>query len=115
MTPGTQSRAPFGQAAASAASLKWAALQDAANVVAGLAGLEPERTTPEIRNFPALIRDTAAWRRERGEDCSGEQQAPHGVALLSMLRSYCDTTSPAGLQGVLRSQYERSIERSATP
>ena len=71
MTPptnsGAQPRASFGQAAASASSLKWAALQDAANVVAGLAGLELERTTPEIRNFPALIRDSAAWRRELAE------------------------------------------------
>jgi hypothetical protein len=33
-------------------------------VVAALAGLEPERTTPEIRNFPALMRDAAPWRRE---------------------------------------------------
>jgi hypothetical protein len=71
MTPpttlGAPPRASFGQAAASASSLKWAALQDAANVVAGLAGLELERTTPEIRNFPALIRDAAVWRRELAE------------------------------------------------
>lgn len=65
--PGVQPRVTFGQSAASAASLKWAALQDAANVVAGLAGLEPERTTAEIRNFPALIRDAAPWRRELAE------------------------------------------------
>jgi len=87
MTPGTQSRAPFGQAAASAASLKWAALQDAANVVAGLAGLEPERTTPEIRNFPALIRDTAAWRRElaeRGIDDMAAVMEPGIAALLGV-------------------------------
>ena len=61
------SRPAFGQAAASASSLKWAALQDAANVVAALAALEPERTTPEIRNFPALIREAAPWRRELAE------------------------------------------------
>jgi hypothetical protein len=66
MIPGAPPRA-FGQSAASVSSLKWAALQDAANVVAGLAGLDPERTTSEIRNFPALIRDAAPWRRELAE------------------------------------------------
>ncbi|HEY7808734.1 MAG TPA: hypothetical protein VIC34_16180 [Croceibacterium sp.] len=87
MTPGAQSRASFGQSAASAASLKWAALQDAANVVAGLAGLELERSTPEIRNFPALIRDTAAWRRElaeRGIDDMAAVMEPGIAALLGV-------------------------------
>ena len=57
--------------AANATSMRWAALADAAHVVAVLAGLDPERTTPEVRNFPALIRDAEAWRRERAE---------HGIA-----------------------------------
>src|SRR6187551_499935 len=61
-------RVSFTQAGASATSMRWAALADAANVVAVLAGLEPERTTAEVRNFPALIRDAEAWRRERAEN-----------------------------------------------
>jgi hypothetical protein len=64
MIPGAAPRPAFGQAAAGALSRQWTALQDAASVVAALAGLEPERTTPEIRNFPALMRDAAPWRRE---------------------------------------------------
>jgi len=87
MTPGAPSRAAFGQAAASASSLKWAALQDAANVVAGLAGLELERTTPEIRNFPALIRDAATWRRElaeRGIEDMAAMMEPGIAALLGV-------------------------------
>ena len=87
MTPGAAGRASFGQSAASASSLKWAALQDAAKVVAGLAGLEPERTTPEIRNFPALIRDTAPWRRElaeRGIDDMAAVMEPGIAALLGV-------------------------------
>ena len=85
--PGAQPRVGFGQASASAPSLKWAALQDAANVVAGLAGLEPERTTPEIRNFPALIREAAAWRRElaeRGIDDMTAFMEPGIAALLGV-------------------------------
>ena len=39
MIPSKAPRATFGQATASASSLKWAALQDAANVVAVLFGL----------------------------------------------------------------------------
>jgi len=86
MTPGTRAR-PFGQAAASASSLKWAALQDAANVVAVLAGLEPERSTAEIRNFPALVRDAAKWRRElaeRGIEDMAAMMEPGIAALLGI-------------------------------
>jgi hypothetical protein len=61
-------RTGFAQAGASATSMRWAALGDAASVVAALAGLEPERTSAEVRNFPALIRDAEAWRRERAEN-----------------------------------------------
>lgn len=85
MTPGAQR--PFGQAAASASSMKWAALQDAANVVAVLAGLEPERSTPEIRNFPALVREAAKWRREfaeRGIEDMAAMMEPGIAALLGI-------------------------------
>jgi hypothetical protein len=61
-------RANFAQAGANATSMRWAALGDAANVVAALAGLEPERPATEVRNFPALIRDAEPWRRERAEN-----------------------------------------------
>lgn len=67
MMPGQGGRATFEQGAAGAASRKWAALQDAANVVATLAGIEPERPGAEVRDFPALIRDAARWRRELAE------------------------------------------------
>ena len=66
--PGTTARATFAGSAANATSLRWAALWDAANVVALLAGIEPERPTSEVRNFPALIRDAEAWRREQAEN-----------------------------------------------
>jgi hypothetical protein len=69
-------RVSFAQASASATSMRWAALGDAAGVVAALAGFEPERASAEVRNFPALIRDAEAWRRERAE---------HGVADLAAI------------------------------
>jgi hypothetical protein len=80
-------RPVFGQSTANASSLKWAALQDAANVVASLAGLEPEPAMSEIRNFPALIRDAAPWRRdlaERGIDDMAAVMAPGIAALLGV-------------------------------
>ena len=70
------SRVALAQGHASATSMRWAALGDAANVVATLAGLEPERPSADVRNFPALIRDAEAWRRER---------AQHGVADLAAI------------------------------
>lgn len=98
MTPGA-SRAGFGQAGASASSLKWAALQDAGSVVATLAGLESERTTPEIRNFPALMRDAARWRREladRGIDDMTAVMEPGIAALLGVTARGADAR-PAAL------------------
>ena len=52
----------------SATSVKWAALADAANAITVLAGVAPERSAAELRNFPALIRDAEPWRRERAEN-----------------------------------------------
>jgi len=86
MTPGLQ-RSAFGQSSTNGSSLKWAALQDAANVVATLAGLEPERSSPEIRNFPALIREAAPWRREladRGIEDMTAVMTPGIAALLGV-------------------------------
>ncbi|WP_067789803.1 hypothetical protein [Paraurantiacibacter namhicola] len=64
--PGGRTR--LANASASALSRQWAALQDAARVVSALAGLEAERPSPEIRNFPALVRDCGAWRQAIAED-----------------------------------------------
>lgn len=49
---------------ASSTSMRWAALGEAGQVVAMLAGLEAERPSKEIRNFPALVRDAEKWRRD---------------------------------------------------
>ena len=56
------------RAHASAISMRWAALCEAGNVVALLAGFEPEHASKQVRNFPAQIRDTGGWRRELAED-----------------------------------------------
>ena len=55
-------RVEFGQASASAMSMKWSALHDAAGVAALLAGLAAEPLSAELRNFPAIMRDAGSWR-----------------------------------------------------
>ncbi len=91
-------RVSFGQAAASSTSMKWAALHDAAAAVAALAGLEPERNPPTIRNFPAVIKDAAGWRRElaeKGIDDLAAIMEPGIAALLSVNARGADATAPA--------------------
>lgn len=66
-SPGTWAsagRAQFGQAAASAMSMKWSGLHNAAAVVATLAGIAPEPMDAALRNFPVVMRDAGGWRRE---------------------------------------------------
>ena len=63
-------RPGFGQTAASAMSLKWSALHDAAGVAAMLAGITVESSGPEVRDFPAAVRKAAGWRRDRKAESS---------------------------------------------
>jgi len=93
------SRAGFAQGSASATSMRWAALADAANVVASLAGVEPERPTPELRNFPALIRDTEAWRREQAENGGADLAAvmEPGIAALLAVNARGADPRPAAM------------------
>jgi hypothetical protein len=104
-------RASFGQAAGSAASMKWAALQDAGNAVSALAGLPPERIAPEVRNFPALLRDVDPRRRELAEHSIDDLAAvmePGLSALLAVKARGADATAPA-----LALWHEFSLARAA--
>lgn len=92
-------RASFGQAAASATSMKWAALQDAAAVVANLAGIEVDRPTAEVRNFPAVIRDASGWRKELAEKGIDDLAAimEPGIAALLAVNARGSDPGPAAL------------------
>jgi hypothetical protein len=73
--------------AANAMSMRWAALADAGDVVAALAGVEPERSAAQMRNFPSLIRDADPWRWERaaqGVDDLAAIMEPGMAALLAV-------------------------------
>ena len=77
---------------------KWSALHDAAGVVAYLAGLGEQPRTPEIRNFPAALRDAAPWRRriaQQGVDDLAAIMEPGIAALLAVNARGADARTPA--------------------
>lgn len=80
-------RGNFGDAASNAMSMKWAALDDAAGVVCSLAGLQPEMRKAEVRNFPAIMRDTGGGRlalAQQGVDDLAAIMEPGLAALLAV-------------------------------
>lgn len=94
MLPGS-GRAEFGQASASAMSMKWAALHDAAGVVATLAGLATEPMKPEVRNFPAIMRDVGGWRRNLAEQGIADLAAIMEPGIAALLAVQARGVSPA--------------------
>ena len=91
----TSGRPEFGQASASAMSMKWSALHDAVNVVGMLAGLAAEPMRPEIRNFPAVMRDVGGWRREQTEQGIDDLSAIMQPGLAALLAVHARGTNPA--------------------
>lgn len=88
-------RAEFGQAAVSAMSMKWSALHDAAGVVCALAGLAAEARKPEIRNFPAIMRDTGGWRHQLAEQGVDDLAAIMEPGIAALLAVHARGISPA--------------------
>ncbi len=88
-------RAEFGQASASAMSMKWSALHDAATVIATLAGLSAEPMRPEVRNFPAIMRDAGGWRRHLAEQGIGDLSAVMEPGLGALLAVHARGADPA--------------------
>ncbi len=79
-------------------SVQWTALQDAASAVGALAGLAPEKLTPQVRNFPALIKDVGGWRFELASEMIGDLTAmmrPGVTALLAVNARGQDATAAA--------------------
>ena len=91
----TSGRPEFGQASASAMSMKWSALHDAAGVVAMLAGLAAEPMRPEVRNFPALMRDSGGWRRNLAEQGIDDLSAVVEPGLAALLAVHARGINPA--------------------
>jgi hypothetical protein len=95
----TSGRPEFGQASASAMSMKWSALHDAVGVVGMLAGVAAEPMRPEVRNFPAVMRDAGGWRREQAEQGIDDLSAvmEPGIAALLAIHARGANPAPAAL------------------
>lgn len=78
-------RPDFGQGSASALSMKWSALHDAAGAVALLAGREPQGMPSHVRHFPAAIRDAGGWRLELAEQGIADLTAVMEPGLAALL------------------------------
>ena len=91
----TSGRPEFGQASASAMSMKWSALHDAVNVAGMLAGIAPEPMRAEVRNFPAVMRDAGGWRRSRAEDGIEDLAAIMEPGLAALLAVNARGVNPA--------------------
>ena len=91
-----QSRAT---ANASSTSMRWAALSEAGQVVAMLAGLEAERPNKDVRNFPALIRDAEKWRRDLADHGCADLAAvmEPGISALLAINARGADCRPAAL------------------
>lgn len=89
-------RPEFGQGSASALSMKWAALHDAAGAVAMLAGQEMDAMTPQIRNFPAVMRDAGGRRRELADQGIADIAAVMEPGLSALLAVHARGMRPAG-------------------
>jgi hypothetical protein len=78
--------------------MKWAAVHDAAAAIGELAGIAPEYRAPDIRNFPAIMRDTGGWRlrlAQQGVDDLAAILEPGLAALLSLQGSGAPAGPPA--------------------
>lgn len=91
----TSGRAQFGQASASALSMKWSALHDAAAVVSNLAGLAVEPLSASLRNFPALMRDAGGWRKAMAEQGINDISAVMEPGLSALLAVHARGANPA--------------------
>ena len=81
-----------------AIEIQWAVLQEAAAAVALLAGTAPEPATPQMRDFPALIRETGGWRLRMAEQGIADLAAimePGLAALLAIKGRGADSAAPA--------------------
>lgn len=84
--------------AASPMAMKWTAVHEASAAIGELAGIAPEFRTAEIRNFPAIMRDTGGWRlrlAEQGVDDLAAILEPGLAALLALQNSGASAGPPA--------------------
>lgn len=70
---------------ASGTSMRWAALCEAGQVVAMMAGVEVEPPTREIRDFPASVGECEPWRRKLADNGCADLAAVMEPGLSALL------------------------------
>jgi hypothetical protein len=99
-------RPEFGQASASAMSMKWSALHDAAEVLAAMAGIATEGMRPELRNFPAAMRDVGGWRRDLAQQGIDDLTAVIEPGIAALLAVNARGISPASAALALWQEFQ---------
>ena len=86
--------ASSGQETTGTIGSKWSAIHDAAATVGKLAGVSDEERKPEVRNFPAAIRDAENWRREAAEQGIEDLSAILEAGLSALLAAHARGANP---------------------
>lgn len=105
---GRSGRAQFGSGSASALSMKWSALHDAAHVVAGIAGLSCPALSQAVRAFPAHVRDATGARRAQAEQGIEDLSAIMESGLSALLAALARGTHPQAAAQALWGEFVRS-------
>ena len=87
-------QAGFGQGSASALSMKWSALHDAASTVATIAQLPPIAMSKPVRHFPAIIRDVGGRARQSAERQIDDLNAVLEPGVAALLSAYARGANP---------------------
>ena len=99
-------RPEFGQGSASAMSMKWSALHDAAGAVAMIAALEAPQMTRAVRNFPMAMRDAGERRRMLAEQGIADISAIMEPGLSALLAAHARGADPRHAARALWDEFE---------
>lgn len=89
-------------------ALKWWALDDAASVVATLAGLAPEPRKSDVRNFSTLIGDTDGWRKSLLEQSIDDLSAVMEPGIAALLAATAQGATPSAAALTLWHEFVRT-------
>jgi hypothetical protein len=101
-------RIPLGLDSASALSMKWSGLHDAAATVAAIAGLASPPMAPAVRNLPSVMRDAGGWRRERAEQAIEDLAALMEPGLEALLTACARGADPRPAARALWNEFLRA-------
>ncbi|CCA94365.1 hypothetical protein [Novosphingobium sp. PP1Y] len=98
-------RSNFGKSTGNTLGLKWAALQDAANAVATIAGGAPEIAVEEVRHFPLAIREAGGWRLRHAEQGIEDLTSIMEPGLTALLAALARGANPQAAALALWNEY----------